>query len=171
MLNHIWAPWRGEYVAGWHKDAAGENTQSCVFCAKFAENRDADNLILYRGRSTAIIMNLYPYNNGHIMLLPIRHVADFELLTVDEAAELAACKNFAILALKKALYPDGFNVGMNLGAAAGAGIAEHLHEHIVPRWNGDTNFMPVLNGAKIISEHIHKTYDKIKTCLKKEISV
>ncbi|MDR2104925.1 MAG: HIT domain-containing protein [Deferribacteraceae bacterium] len=167
MRDNIWAVWRGEYVAGLHGDAA----EGCVFCAKFAESRDADNFILYRGEYIAIIMNLYPYNNGHIMLVPIRHIADFELLNSNEASELQTYKKLSILAMKKALNPDGFNIGMNLGSAAGAGIAEHLHEHIVPRWNGDTNFMPTLAAVKVIPEHIHSAYSKIKTCLEKEIGL
>ncbi|MDR2400191.1 MAG: HIT domain-containing protein [Deferribacteraceae bacterium] len=169
MRDYIWAPWRGAYVASWHGGSAAAGKDECVFCTKFNENRDADNFILHRGERTVIIMNLYPYNNGHIMLIPVRHTADFELLTAEETAEMNLYKKLSVSALKKALNPDGFNIGMNLGSAAGAGIAQHLHEHIVPRWNGDTNFMPVLGETRVISEHMQTTYIKIKSCLEKEI--
>jgi ATP adenylyltransferase len=163
MRDNIWAPWRGEYVAG---DTKSEDT-GCVFCAKFAEDNDADNYILHRGNQTALIMNIYPYNNGHIMLLHFRHIADFEALSDDETAEMAMYKKIAVTAIKKVLSPDGFNIGMNVGSAAGAGIASHLHEHIVPRWNGDTNFMPVLGETKVIPEHLRRTYDKLRAYLEK----
>jgi ATP adenylyltransferase len=164
MRDIIWAPWRGEYVT------AAEKKTGCVFCAKFAADRDEENLILHRGERIAIRMNHFPYNNGHIMLLPFRHLADYELLTAEETAEMTGLKRAAVLALKKALNPEGFNIGMNVGSAAGAGIAEHLHEHIVPRWKGDTNFMPVIGETKVMPEHMIKTYNKIKVCLNGEIN-
>ena len=136
-----------------------------MLCLKWQEREDTENLILYRGETCYIIMNIFPYTNGHLMVLPFRHTADFSSLSETERLELFALTQKGIEALTRALRPDGFNVGMNLGRVAGAGIAEHLHFHIVPRWNGDTNFMSVLGEARVISEGLLDTYRKLKQAL------
>lgn len=144
-----------------------------MFTRLAAENDDERNLILWRGHHVFVIMNLYPYNNGHLMIVPFREVAEYEALTTEEQVELAQTIERCIRWLRKALSPEGFNVGINLGKAAGAGIPSHLHAHIVPRWSGDTNFMPAIGEVKVIPEAIYATYDKLRAAMKeldKEIS-
>lgn len=155
-MNHLWAPWRAEYIAGGAKEA------DCIFCTKPQQDNDAENYILHRGTVCFVIMNLYPYNNGHLMIVPYRHVADFDMLTAEESAGMISVLQAWLRVLKQAMTPHGFNVGMNLGRVAGAGIEEHLHIHVVPRWNGDTNFMPVVGETKVISEGLDRTYRKLK---------
>ena len=154
-MDRIWAPWRMKYISGEHKD------EGCIFCIKPKEDDDRKNLILYRGNYSFIMMNLFPYNNGHLMVAPYRHVADLEALNNDEVLDMMNLVKKGIKAIKRSMRPDGFNTGFNLGRAAGAGIEMHLHFHIVPRWIGDTNFMPTLAATKVISEHILDTYDKL----------
>ncbi|MRR35940.1 HIT domain-containing protein [bacterium] len=150
-MKNIWAPWRMEYIKG-------PKNNSCVFCDALA---DDDPLILKRGSLVYAIMNRFPYTAGHCMVLPFRHVGDLSDLSKDETGEIMSLTRDITLAMRKAMSPDGFNIGCNIGASAGAGIAEHFHMHIVPRWTGDTNFMPVLDDARIISEHIMLTRNKI----------
>ncbi|ADR18334.1 HIT family protein [Calditerrivibrio nitroreducens] len=154
-MEKIWAPWRMRYIDGSHKD------EGCIFCNKPKENNDRENLIVYRGRFSFAMLNLFPYTNGHTMVAPYRHTAIFEELTRDEVIDIHIVTSIIIKAIKMTMNPDGFNLGYNLGRTAGAGIVDHLHFHIVPRWNGDTNFMPVIGEVKVISEHIEQTYDKI----------
>lgn len=151
-MNNIWAPWRVDYIT-----APKGNT--CIFCS---DARERDQLILTSGSLCFAIMNRFPYTTGHCMVVPCRHVGDITELNTEETAEIMAMAQSIIKAMRAALNPDGFNVGFNLGPAAGAGVADHLHMHIVPRWKGDTNFMPVLADVHVISEHIEKTMDKIK---------
>lgn len=155
-MHHLWAPWRAEYILG------GATASGCIFCQKPQQESDPANYILHRGASCFVIMNLYPYNNGHLMIVPYRHVAEFEALTVEESTDMMSVVQTWIRVLKHAMAPQGFNVGMNLGRVAGAGIEEHLHIHVVPRWNGDTNFMPVVGETKVISEGLDRTYSKLK---------
>ncbi|MBI4550709.1 MAG: HIT domain-containing protein [Candidatus Latescibacteria bacterium] len=155
-MNHLWAPWRAEYIAGGTKEAG------CIFCTKPQQDNDAETYILHRGTVCFVIMNLYPYNNGHLMIVPYRHVADVDMLTAEESAGMMSVLQTWLRVLKQAMAPHGFNVGMNLGRVAGAGIEEHLHIHVVPRWNGDTNFMPVVGETKVISEGLDQTYRKLK---------
>jgi len=143
------------YIDGSHKD------EGCIFCNKPKENNDRENLIVYRGRFSFAMLNLFPYTNGHTMVAPYRHTAIFEELTRDEVIDIHIVTSIIIKAIKMTMNPDGFNLGYNLGRTAGAGIVDHLHFHIVPRWNGDTNFMPVIGEVKVISEHIEQTYAKI----------
>jgi ATP adenylyltransferase len=135
--------------------------QGCIFCAKLTEKRDEENLILYRGKCTIVLMNKFPYNNGHLMVIPRRHCVDLEELNEKELHELSHLLKTSIQVLKTGLRPHGFNIGLNLGKAGGAG-EEHLHFHIVPRWAGDTNFMPVLGETKIIPEYLVRTYRKLR---------
>lgn len=160
----LWAPWRGVYVTSTPKRESG-----CVFCEKIAADNDKEDLVLYRGSSCVVVMNLYPYNNGHVMVIPKRHTANLAGLSDKECVEMAYLRRFMTEVLTEAMNCDGFNAGLNLGEAAGAGIAAHLHEHIVPRWKGDTNFMPVVAGTKVISEQLYSTYDKIKKVILKKI--
>jgi ATP adenylyltransferase len=150
----LWAPWRIEYIAG-------EREEGCIFCNRLAATDDRANLILARGRNAFVIMNKYPYNNGHIMVAPTRHTADFGSMTSDEVLEIFQFIKAFSDVFRSVMKPHGFNVGLNLGRTAGAGVEDHLHVHIVPRWDGDTNFMPVIGGVKVISEHIQSSYDKL----------
>ena len=154
-MKQIWAPWRLEYIL---KD----KEKGCIFCRKPEQNEDDKNYILYRGKTCYVMMNLYPYTGGHLMVSPYKHAADTTKLSQDELTELMTVTNKSIKALKKLMSPDGFNVGINIGKAGGAGIEEHLHVHIVPRWAADTNFMPVLSDTRVIPEGLTETYDKLK---------
>jgi ATP adenylyltransferase len=151
-MNTIWAPWRIDYILS-------EKNSSCIFCAA---PQQEDGLILVRGDLCFAVMNRFPYTTGHCMVSPYRHIGDINGLTREELSDMMSMVQNIIAAVRKAMNPDGFNVGCNLGTVAGAGIADHLHIHIVPRWRGDTNFMPVLGDVHIISEHIVKTLNKIK---------
>ncbi|NJE07152.1 HIT domain-containing protein [Thermococcus sp. M39] len=157
-MKIIWAPWRIRYIRSPKHDG-------CIFCDFPKENRDKERLILYRGKHAFIIMNNYPYNPGHVMIAPYRHVGKWEDLTDEELLEIMKLSQLMIKALKKAMNPDGFNMGVNLGRVAGAGIDDHVHLHIVPRWNGDTNFMPVLADVKVIPQAIEESYEDLKKAL------
>jgi len=139
----------------------GEKESGCVFCNRNEADADRANLILWRGSKNFVIMNKYPYNNGHLMIVPNRHTALFHSLDDDEMLEMMTLTSKCLNALKQAMNPDGFNIGMNVGRVAGAGIDDHLHLHIVPRWDADTNFMPVLGHTKIVSEGLLETWDKL----------
>jgi ATP adenylyltransferase len=143
----------------------GERSPGCIFCDKPAAADDAANLILQRGHALYSLLNLYPYNTGHLMIAPYRHVADLTNLSEGELLELGQLAQRHLAALQRALQPDGFNLGMNLGHVAGAGVADHLHLHIVPRWIGDTNFMPIVGGTKVMPELLETTYQKVKHAL------
>ncbi len=153
-MDKIWAPWRMEYLKS-------KKPKGCIFCVKPKEDRDLDNLILHRGKRAFVIMNRYPYTNGHLMIVPYLHTSDFQALTPPVVRESFALLQRSQNILEELMHPEGFNIGLNLGKVAGAGIHEHIHFHIVPRWNGDTNFMPVLAEARVISEHLLETYDKL----------
>jgi ATP adenylyltransferase len=134
----------------------------CLFCNLRKAKDDRQNLILHRGRHAFVVMNRFPYNNGHVMVAPNRHTADLESLSAVEGAELFRLVQKSLAVLRKGLKPQGFNIGANLGRVAGAGVAGHLHVHIVPRWLGDVNFMPLLAETKVISEHLAETYDRLR---------
>jgi ATP adenylyltransferase len=151
-------PWRMAYISS--SDAPAED--ECVLCARGREEPAAANLALYRGVSCYALMNLYPYNTGHLMIVPYRHTADLAGLDAATAKELFDLTRRSVAALTTVLAPHGFNIGMNLGRTAGAGIDEHLHMHIVPRWNGDANFMPIVGGTKLIPEALDQTYAKLR---------
>ena len=154
-MEHIWAPWRIEYIQM-------EKPQGCIFCDKSSQNDDALNYILYRGDKNFVIMNSYPYDPGHLMIAPYQHTGNLEELADEELHEHFKIISRSIQLLKKVFNPDGFNIGMNIGRIAGAGIADHFHTHIVPRWSGDTNFMPVVADTKVINQAIGETYQKLK---------
>lgn len=155
-MENLWAPWRLEYVLG---DMDGE----CFLCRILAceSKDDRANLVLKRGRKCAVVLNRYPYNNGHLMVCPRRHIGEMGLMDADERLETMDLVAECIEALKAAIRPDGFNVGMNLGRVAGAGLEAHIHTHIVPRWNGDTNFMPVLADIKVVPQYLEALWDQL----------
>jgi ATP adenylyltransferase len=152
-FQRLWAPDRLTYVTG-PKDG------DCPFCA-IPAGSDEDGLVVRRGETAYAVLNLYPYNPGHLMLVPYRHVADYAALTVDEVAEIGALTQQALAALRTASGAHGFNVGLNLGGVAGAGIAEHLHQHVVPRWGGDTNFMPVVGHTRVLPQLLAQTRELV----------
>jgi ATP adenylyltransferase len=153
----LWAPWRMEYI-----EAPGR--EGCIFCDFPAEGAESDrkNLIAHRGARSFTILNRFPYNTGHVMVVPRAHVAGLEDLSADAFGDLHEELRRAVSALRASYRPEGFNVGMNLGKLAGAGIADHLHYHVVPRWGGDTNFMPVLAGTKVMGEYLEASWDRIR---------
>lgn len=157
-FEKLWAPWRMKYIEG----IETEKNSECIFCEKPSEETDKANFILYRGKLCFLILNVFPYNNGHLLIVPYTHTQQFEELGAETVLEMNEVASIAIRAIKKTMRPDGFNMGMNLGRSAGAGIAEHIHLHLVPRWNGDTNFMSVIGGTKVISESLEDSYNKIK---------
>jgi ATP adenylyltransferase len=154
-MDYIWAPWRMDYILS-------PKPQGCIFCEKPAQHRDRDNLILWRGKTCFVIMNFYPYNNGHLMIVPYRHLAHLHELTTAEQQEMMRALSFCSEILTASLKPDGLNIGMNLGKTAGAGIDDHLHFHIVPRWNGDTNFMPITGHTKVLPQGLYESWDQLK---------
>jgi ATP adenylyltransferase len=158
-MDRMWAPWRIGYILSDKKE------DGCVFCNAFRAKDDKKYLVLCRSEYSFIIMNKFPYNAGHVMIVPNKHIDNPLLLSEEEQLDIFTMVNKGINALKQALKPDGFNLGMNLGRVAGAGIDDHIHIHIVPRWNGDTNFMSTVADIKVISESIEETYEKIKKYL------
>ncbi len=154
-MKQIWAPWRMEYIQ--MKKAEG-----CILCEEPRQESDAINYILYRGGKNFVIMNSYPYNPGHLMIAPYRHVASLEELTDEELHEHFDIVSRSIKVLRQVFSPGGFNLGINIGKVAGAGIVDHVHTHIVPRWQGDTNFMTVISDIRVVPEALDKTYQKLK---------
>ncbi|HZV12014.1 MAG TPA: HIT domain-containing protein [Candidatus Kapabacteria bacterium] len=157
-MERLWSPWRSQYIESFQGE---KKRDGCVFCAAFNSNDDAANYLIHRDKDCFILMNLYPYNNGHLLIIPNRHVSALSELTPAEKTGIMGMTELGIAMLKKSMEAHGYNVGANFGRAAGAGIEDHLHYHIVPRWNGDTNFMPVLNEVKTISEEMGKTFAKL----------
>lgn len=154
-MEKLWSPWRSNYIESFKKK---KDENDCVFCSAQKENMDdKDCLIVYKSENCFVMMNLYPYNNGHLMVIPYRHLSDINDLSKDELTEIMETVTLSINALKKEMNPQGFNFGANLGKAAGAGIDEHVHFHVVPRWIGDSNFMPVLGEVKVISQDLLTT--------------
>jgi len=173
-MEHLWSPWRMAYLRGTDTPGdqpAGSSTSpivgthplgstGCIFCDLPAQNRDAENFIVRRGQSAYVILNRYPYNNGHMLVVPFTHVPSFEPLAAPVLAEIMGLINQAVATLRRMYTPDAFNIGANIGGAAGAGIADHVHMHIVPRWSGDTNFMSTVAGTRVIPEDLHDTYQQ-----------
>jgi ATP adenylyltransferase len=153
-MKYVWAPWRIEYIRA-------EKPTGCILCDKPKETKDKENYILYRGKKNFIMLNSYPYNPGHLLIAPYRHISGLEELTEAERNEHYELVSRSIVVLRKVLKPAGFNLGANLGRVAGAGIEDHFHSHIVPRWQGDNNFMPVLGEAKVIPQALEDTYQTL----------
>ena len=154
-MNRLWAPWRSAYVT-----SSGADSTECIFCR--SSEPDCAGLILVRGSVSYVILNLYPYNNGHLMVVPNRHAPNLATLTADEQVELMRLTRHAEIALTEAYAPQGINVGINLGRAAGAGVLDHLHVHLVPRWNGDTNFMTAIGETRVLPEDLAATVKKLR---------
>jgi ATP adenylyltransferase len=161
----LWSPWREKFIR-----CARTNKKNCIFCAKKKSKNDKESLIVYRGKKCFVVLNLYPYNNGHLMVVPYKHKKDFNELDNEEFMELFLLVKKMVNVLKKTHNPDGFNIGINLGRSAGAGVEKHLHIHIVPRWFGDNNFMPIIAKTKVISESLQKTFNLIKKEVEKSDS-
>ncbi len=157
-MERLWAPWRMEYIKS-------EKDGQCIFCTKPAEGRDRQNLILCRGPHSFVILNRYPYNNGHLMVAPYAHVASLEDLDISTLTDLMRMVQKCLVILRRALHAEAFNIGINLGQAAGAGIADHVHIHIVPRWAGDTNFMAVIADTRVLPDALDSTYETLLQAL------
>jgi ATP adenylyltransferase len=153
-MKYIWAPWRIEYIRA-------EKPAGCILCDKPKEDRDKENYILYRGQKNFIMLNSYPYNPGHLLIAPYRHTGNMEELTEDERNEHYKLVSRSITVLKEVFKPAGFNIGANLGRVAGAGIEDHFHSHIVPRWQGDNNYIPVLADVRVIPQALEDTYETL----------
>ncbi len=163
-MRRLWAPWRIEYIRH------GVKSETCFICdyVKHKED-DENNLVLFRTRSSIVLLNAYPYTNGHLMVAPVRHVGCLTLMSDDELTDMMRATRLAVKVLKRALRPDGFNVGINIGRSAGAGLADHLHVHIVPRWYGDNNFMSVIAETRLINQALRETYCELRDALQSEI--
>jgi ATP adenylyltransferase len=158
-MEKLWSPWRSKYIESFKTD---EDKTKCIFCQMLTLiPKDSDNLLVDMGIHTFTVLNLYPYNNGHLMIVPKRHTHDFSGLSADELSESFKKLQLAEKALRKVLNPHGFNIGANIGRVAGAGIEDHIHFHIVPRWNGDSNFMPIIGDVKVISQDLAETKSKL----------
>jgi len=158
-MDYLWTPWRYRYVS------EARNVTGCVFCDLPAANRDEESLIVLRGANTFVILNRYPYTSGHVMIVPFAHTADFPGLDTATTAEIMLLAQRVQAALEGIYHPDGFNLGMNLGRSAGAGIADHLHLHLLPRWSGDTNFMTTVSETRMQPEELSTTYTKLRKAL------
>jgi ATP adenylyltransferase len=154
----IWAPWRLAYV----KDASKDSEEECIFCAKPAANADEENLIVHRGEHSFVILNLYPYTNGHLMVSPYEHIGRIQELPAETVAEMMSLSQLAMTRLEDVYSPHGYNVGFNQGRVAGAGVEHHIHMHVVPRWGGDTNFMPVIADTKVMPQTLEQSYEALK---------
>ena len=159
-MKQLWAPWRMEYIKS-------DKSNECIFCTLPASNNDEKNYILFKGTHSFVIMNIFPYNSAHLMVSPYRHINCITKQNETERNENIELTHECIKILRTVIEPDGFNTGYNIGKAAGAGYDEHIHCHIVPRWEGDTNFMPVLGDVKVHPEHIRSTYEKLHPHFKK----
>lgn len=159
-MKQIWAPWRMDYILG-------DKSNKCIFCHRTRTKHSKKNLILYQGDFSLVMLNRYPYTNCHLLVAPRKHTNTLDDLNQEESLELFSTLSKSISVLKESINPDGFNIGMNLGNIAGAGVEDHLHFHIVSRWSGDTNFMPILAESLIIPEHLEKAYDRLIPFFKK----
>ena len=160
-MKRLWSPWRMKYIENHGKE------EGCIFCNALAQQDNEKNLIVSRGKKAFVIVNLYPYTSGHIMVAPMAHQPSLELLNPDTRAEMMELVSQAIVVLKQIYKPQAFNVGANIGEAAGAGVPDHVHMHIVPRWNGDTNFMSTLGETRVLPESLEKTYKRIREAFQK----
>lgn len=158
-MEHLWAPWRMAYIN------AGSEEHGCIFCTKPADGHDEEHYILYRSKYCFVMLNIFPYNNGHLMIAPFQHVPSIEELDAATLTDLMTTAQLCLQALHLAMQPHGFNMGINQGKVAGAGVADHMHFHIVPRWNGDTNFMPVLADVKVMPDYLRNTYQQLRQAL------
>jgi ATP adenylyltransferase len=158
-MEHLWSPWRMQYI---ETHAHGDEPPGCVFCSLLEQGDPDGERILRRGDHAFVTLAKYPYNPGHLLVLPVRHTGDLEDLSDNESAEIDRLLRTCLRALREVSSPHGFNLGLNLGRVAGAGIPEHLHWHVVPRWGGDTNFMPVVGGTRVLPELLSETYERLR---------
>jgi len=158
-MDRLWSPWRMEYI---ETHAHGAEPEGCVFCSLLSDGDPDGERILQRGDAAFVTLAKYPYNPGHMLVLPTRHTGDLEEVTPEESGAIHGLLQRCLRALREVSAPHGFNVGLNLGRAAGAGIPEHLHWHVVPRWGGDTNFMPVVAGTRVLPELLSETYERLR---------
>ena len=158
-IKRLWAPWRVNYVR-----SLGKKSKGCVFCSILKSKSDTINYIFYRTKHSFAVLNLYPYNNGHVLIVSNRHVGDLRNLHPEEKKDLFSLLEKSQGFLDRILKPGGYNIGMNVGKAAGAGFPGHLHIHIVPRWGGDVNFMPVIGNTKVVSQSLAELYNQLKKC-------
>jgi ATP adenylyltransferase len=153
-MDYLWSPWRYQYVSA----ASGPG---CLFCIKSAENKDADNFVVHRDRRTFVLLNLYPYTAGHLMIAPYEHVPTLEAAPEETVSEMMLLARQAETHLRTIYKPEGFNIGLNIGKVAGAGVAGHIHMHVVPRWAGDANFMTIVGETRVLPEDLPTTYEKV----------
>jgi ATP adenylyltransferase len=153
-VKQLWAPWRMDYILS-------EKTRGCILCELLKEDKDRENLVLYRSSHNFVVMNRFPYNNGHVMVVPYRHAPSLDEFDDETMLDFMRVTRHAVGSIKKAFGPEGFNIGINIGKIAGAGMEEHMHLHMVPRWAGDTSFMTVFDEIRVIPEHVLSTYDKL----------
>ncbi len=154
-MERIWAPWRLEYVEN------ADKVEGCILCLFPQEGRDAERYIVHQGERAYVILNAFPYSNGHLMVVPRKHTADLDDLDAETRLELFDLTEASVRALRNAFRPDGFNIGINMGRVSGAGIEDHIHVHVVPRWNGDTNFMAVIGDTRVLPASLRATYDRL----------
>ncbi len=162
-MKRLWSPWRMRYVS----NVEDYRKEGCIFCDKPASGDDAEALIVHRGRTCFIMLNAFPYNTGHLMISPYRHVGELEELRSEEYCEMMELAVLASRAIQAEVHSQGMNLGMNLGKAGGAGIADHLHMHLVPRWDGDTNFMPVIAEVKVMPETLPQTHSRLSAAIRR----
>ena len=155
-MEHIWSPWRYKYIA------AADREEGCVFCRIQESANDDENYVVYRGRLNFVILNLFPYTSGHLMIVPYEHTASFASINEETSTEMMSLTKRAQTALEAEYHPDGFNIGMNLGRSAGAGVADHIHLHVVPRWTGDANFVSIVGETRVLPEDLATTREKLK---------
>ena len=163
-MQQMWTPWRMAYIRR-------EKQPGCIFCEMLGAEDDRGQLILHRSGSTFLVLNKYPYNNGHLMAVPYRHVDTLEELTAEEATDMMGLVSLGIRALRRSANPEGFNIGVNIGKIAGAGVIDHVHSHVVPRWGGDTNFMPVLADVRLIPQDLNETYAELKAAVEEILRI
>ena len=162
-MERLFSPWRSKYIETFSQSKDGK--EECILCTAHQTKNDEERLIVMRGKLCFVLMNLYPYNSGHLMVVPYRHVANLDNLNDQESLEIMQLIKLMIKGLQIVAHPDGFNIGSNIGRSGGAGIDQHIHFHIVPRWSGDTNFMPILADTKMISEDMKETWKKLRLSL------
>lgn len=163
MPDRLWAPWRLEYI---ERETTGKPGNGCIFVDLPQASDDRKNLILYRGQTAFVMLNAFPYTNGHLMVAPYRHTADMNELEDDELLEINQLVAKSLAWIRATYHPDGFNIGVNLGSAAGAGIPDHIHWHIVPRWGGDTNFMTTVGEVRVLPQSLEESYDRLMLAVK-----
>jgi ATP adenylyltransferase len=170
IMDKLWSPWRSKYIDSFKPGhVEEEDEEKCLFCRINKQDKDKENLLVHRSKNCYIVMNRYPYNSGHLLIVPYAHASSLNELDQDTYLDCMNMLNLSCEILSDTIFPHGFNIGANIGRDAGAGIAEHIHFHIVPRWNGDTNFMPVLNDIKVVSEQMEDTYVRLINSLKKHL--